>query len=171
MHYRFTGRGRRGRGLAVAGVVLGALLHPACSDSTPTVPGVPRAQILVAVDPNPVIGVQNALTGSISAAYIVKIREAAGLGGEIQFVNSTVFDPETGDQRATNYFDSAALTVFVGTSRIEPGGELNVAQTTNYTLPEFRVNADLTVSVQFLDDRGGLINRSILARVVPPPAE
>ena len=161
-------RGPRWRGLGATALLLTALLLPACSDNTTSIPDVPRAVILVGVVPNPVIGVQNTLTGSVSAAYVVQIRELAGLGGAVQFVSSTVFDPETGAQVATNYFDSANLKVFVGSDRVEPNGELEITQTTNYTLPDFAVEADLSVSIQAVDDQGNLINQSVLVPVVPP---
>jgi hypothetical protein len=164
-------RGPSWRGLGLTAVLLAALLIPACSDNTTSIPDVPRAVILVAVAPNPVIGVQNVLTGAVSAAYIVQIRELAGLGGTVNFVSSTAFDPDTGIQVATNYFDSADLKVFVGTDQIEPNGELDVSQTTNYVLPDFQVPADLTVSVQVTDDRGTLINQSTFVRIIPPPVE
>ena len=168
MRNMFDSRGPRWRGLGPTVVFLAALLMPACDDSTTNIPNIPRAVIVVTVEPNPVIGVQNTLTGSVSAAYVVQIRELAGLGGAVNFVNSTAFDPDTGNQVATNYFDSADLKVFVGSDRIEAEGELDVTQTTNYVLPDFQIPADLTVSVQVLDDRGNLINSSTLVRVVPP---
>jgi uncharacterized protein involved in high-affinity Fe2+ transport len=177
MHNRSTGRSRWVLSPGLILVLLGALLLPACSDTSTNVPGSGQAVIDVTVDPTPIIGAQNTLTGSVSAAYIVKIREVNGLGGEVQFVNSSVFDPETGVQVATNYFDSASLIVFVGTSRIESGGEMDVTQTVSYVLrspdglPDGRVEAYLTVNVQLVDDRGGLFNRSILVGIVPPPAE
>lgn len=171
MHYRSTGRSRRVLSPGLILVLLGAFLLPACSDTSTNVPDIARGVIDVTVEPNPVVGLQNVLTGSVSVSYIVKLRELNGLGGEVQFVSSTVFDPETGLQVATDYFDSASLVVFVGTSRIEPQGEMDVTKSTSYVLPDLRVNADLVVAVQFLDDRGGLFNRSILVRVVPPPAE
>jgi hypothetical protein len=161
-------RGPRWRGLGLTAVLLAALLLPACGDDTSNLPDVPRAVIFVEVEPNPVVGTQNFLTGSVSAAYVVKITELAGLGATINFINSIVFDPETGLQVSNDYYDSANLKVFVGTDRIEPGGELDVTRTASYTLPDFRVNADLTVSVQVLDDQGNLINYSTLVRVVPP---
>ena len=170
MHNRSTSRGPWGRGLGLTLALLGALFLPACSDTTTNVPG-GRAQIFVSVAPNPVIGAQSPV-GSVSAAYIVTVREIGGVGGgEIQFVNSTVFDPETGLQVAVNYFDSAALVVFQGTNRLDAGGELDITQTTSYTLPDLRVNADLTVAVQFLDDSGILSNQSVLVPIIPAPAE
>jgi hypothetical protein len=163
----FDNCGPRWRGLGLPVIVLAAILLPACNDST-TIPNIPRAVIVVTVEPKPVIGAQNILTGSVSAAYVVQIRELAGLGATITFINSTVFDPETGLQVSTNFYDSADLKVFIGTDRIEPSGELDVTQTASYTLPDFRVNADLTANVQAIDDQGNLINYSTLVRVVPP---
>jgi len=167
MRNTFECRGPRWRGLGLTALVLVAILLPGCNQST-TIPDVPRAVIVVAVDPDPAIGTQNALTGSVSVAYVVQIRELAGLGATINFINSIVFDPETGLQVSNDYYDAANLKVFVGTDRIEPGGELDVARTASYTLPDFRVNADLTVNVQVIDDQGNLINYSTLVRVVPP---
>lgn len=168
MRNMFDSCGPRWRGLGLIAIVLAAILLPACNDST-TIPDVPRAILVVAVEPNPVIGTQNVLTGSVSATYVVQIRELAGLGATINFINSTVFDPETGLQVSTSFYDSADLKVFTGTDRIEPGGELDVTQTASYSLPDFRVNADLTATVQAIDDQGNLINYSTLVRIVPPP--
>jgi hypothetical protein len=171
MKNMFDSRGPRWRGLGLTAALLVALFLPACSDDSTTIPDVPRAIILVTVEPNPVIGVQNGLTGSVSAAYVVQLRELAGLGATISFISSTTFDPETGLQVATSYFDSADLKVFVGSDRLEPNGELDIPQTSTYSLPDFRVNADLTVYVQAVDDQGTLINQSILVRIIPPPEE
>ena len=60
------------------------------------------------------------------------------------------------------------LVVFVGTDRIEPRGQLDVDQTVNYVLPDLRITAFLSVAVQFLDDRGSIINRTFLLDIVPP---
>jgi len=149
-------------------VLIAALLAPACGEDTGTVPGVVRAAIVVTVDPNPVPPSQNALTGAVSIGYRVTITEVQGLGGEILFVSAQVYDPETGLLHALTYFDGADLIVFVGDKRIDPGGTLEVPQTTSYLLPDFRVNALLAVNVQMQDDRDNLINQSILVKVEPP---
>jgi len=148
-------------------VLLVALLVPACGGDTPTTGQAQRAAIVVSVDPNPVPPSQNTLTGSVSIGYRVKITEIEGLGGEILFVSAQVYDPETGLLHALTYFDSADLIVFVGEKRVEAGGTLEVPQTTSYVLPDFRVNAFLTVSVQMKDDRDNLINQSVLVKVEP----
>ena len=155
----------RSRTLRLPLVLLAALLAPACGDDTPTLPEVPRADLQVTVDPSPVPPSQNTLTGVVSIAYRVTITELAGLGGDVQFVSSQVYDPETGLQKAFSYSDSADLVVFVGSKRVDAGGTLVVPQTMSYLLPDVRTNALLAVNVQMKDDRDNLINQSVLVKV------
>jgi hypothetical protein len=144
------------------------LALPACGSSTPTNPGALRAIITVAVDPSPVPPSQNPLTGAVSVGFKVVISELNGLGGDVQFVNSQIFDPETGQQVAISYFDSSDLVVFVGTKRLEPNGTLTVPQSASYVLPNYRVPAQMTVSVQVKDDKGSLLNQSVLVKIEYP---
>jgi hypothetical protein len=147
-------------------LLVGALLAPGCQDDNITLPdGASRAVIEVTVDPNPVPGSQNALTGTVSVAYNVIITEVNGLGGEVLFVSSQIYDPETGLQVALNYFDGADLVVFVGSKRIDPLGKLTVPQTSSYVLPDYRKPAQLAVNVQMKDDRGNLLNQSVLVKI------
>ncbi len=162
----------RSRIMGPAIILIAACVLPSCGNDNGTgLPPVQRSVIFVSVEPNPVIGTQNVLTGAVNAAYVVRIRELAGLGGEIRSIISTVFDPETGIQVAVTFFDDSSLKVFEGESRIEPGGEAEIRQTTSYILPDFRLEADLTVTVQFQDDRGSVINQSLLVPIVPAPPE
>jgi hypothetical protein len=165
----FDIQGPRWRGLTPVAVLLAALLLPGCNDTVTNVPGTGRAVIVATVDPAPVVGVQNTLTGYVTAAYEVRIQELSGTtGGTIRFINATVFDPDTGLQVAVNFYDSSDLTVFVGTDRIDPGGQFTMAQTTSYALPDFRVDATMTVNVQLEDDRGIVVNYSTLVHIIPP---
>jgi hypothetical protein len=144
----------------------GALLVPACGNNNVTLPdGATRAIIQVTIDPNPVLGSQNVLTGTVSVAYNVVITEVNGLGGEMLFVSSQIYDPETGLQVALNYFDGADLVVFVGGKKIDPLGTLTVPQTSSYVLPDYRKAALLAVNVQMKDDRGNLLNQSVLVKI------
>ena len=148
-------------------VLLWATLLPCCSNyTTPSNPSATRAIITVTISPSPVPGSQNAVTGVVTAGYKVTVSELNGLGGELVFVYSTVFDPLTGLQVGTNYWDSSDLVVFVGTKRVEGGGSLEIPQTLSYKLPDVRRAATLTVAVQFKDDRGNTINVSQLADVL-----
>jgi hypothetical protein len=154
----------------LAAAALAAVL-PACSSSTPTIGDATRATISVTVDPNPIPPVRDALTGTVSVSYKITLSESAGLGGTVNFVSSNVFDPSTGVQVAINYFDSSDLVVFVGTNRIEPFGTMTVPQTVSYLLPDLTTDASMTVAVQVLDDRGNLVNTSILVPIqTPAPA-
>jgi hypothetical protein len=145
-------------------VLATAILAPACGDNI-TSSGGARAAIIVAVDPNPVPGSQSPLTGAVSVAYKVVITEVNGGSGEVLFVSSQIYDPETGQQVAINYFDSADLVVFVGSKQIEPLGTLTVPQTSSYILPDFRTAAQMTVNVQMKDDQGSLLNQSLLVKI------
>jgi hypothetical protein len=147
------------------------LLVPACSSNTPTITDVPRAAITVTVDPNPITATQNPLTLEGTASYKVVVTETAGLGGKLNFVSSSVYDPATGLQVALNYFDSQDLLVFVGSDRIEPSGTVSISQTTTYLLPDLSIAATLSVAVQMTDDRGSLLNASVLVPIQAPAAQ
>jgi len=144
-----------------------AAVLPACGNSAPTLPsGVLRAAIQITVTPSPIPGVLNTLTGSVTATYLITLTETAGLGGQVIFVSSTVLDPLTGAQVVVNYYDANDLVVFVGTQNIPASGTLGVPQSVTYILPDYRTAANLTIAVQFKDNRGNLINQSILVTVV-----
>ena len=149
----------------LAFVLLAALLLPACGNDTPTTPGAVRAAIGITVDPAPVPPSQNPLTGTVSIGYRITITELNGLGGELQFVSSQVYDPETGLLASLTYFDGADLIVFVGKKDIDPGGTLVVPQTQSYILPDFRTTALLAINVQMKDDHDNVINQSVLVKV------
>jgi hypothetical protein len=162
------GRGRTWGLLSAA--VLPILLVSGCGGSnSPSLPNVANGIVQLTVNPNPVVGSQSPLTGSVTLSYVITVTEVNGLGGMLQSVSSTVFAPSTGVQYAVNYFDSNDLKVFVGSNRIEPLGSLDVPQTLTYALPDLSVAAELVVTVQFLDDRGSLQNQSVLVQVVASP--
>jgi hypothetical protein len=136
------------------------------SDDSPTLPNVVRSNIVVTVIPTPVEGVQNASTGAVSASYRISIQETAGLGCEVVFVSSLVFDPETGLEVARPiYYDSSDLVVFVGDKRVEPLQALVVPQTVGYSLPDRRKQANIAVLVQVKDDRGNTLNQSVMVTI------
>lgn len=153
------------RRAALLAPLAAALLLPACGEDTGTLPDVTRAGLQVIVDPTPVPGVQNPLTGSVAANYRIRITETNGLGGKLVFVSSQIFDPQTGLQVAGSYFDSTDLVVFVGSDRLDPGGTLEVPQNPAYVLPDFRKEAQLTVNVQLRDDRSNVVNQSVLVKI------
>ena len=145
-------------------VLAAALLLPACGGDT-TTPSGARAVIAITVDPNPVPPSQSPLTGVVSVGYKVVITETNGGSGEVLFVSSQIYDPETGAQVSLTYFDGADLIVFVGSKKIEPLGTLIVPQTASYVLPDYRTAAQMTVNVQIKDDQGTLLNQSVLVKI------
>ncbi len=158
-------RPRQAARLLVPVLLAGALLAPGCS-STPTVPsGITRAAITITVAPNPVTSTQDATTFAVTGSYTITLQETAGLGGEVQFISSTVYDPSTGAQVALNYYDSTDLTVYQGTNRIAANGELTLQQSVSYTLADHSKAADLVVSMQFKDDKTNLDFASLLVKI------
>ena len=65
---------RRRRAALIAAALL-ALVLPSCGSDSGTLPDVFAAVIQVTVEPNPIIGAQNQLTGSVSATYRITIDE------------------------------------------------------------------------------------------------
>lgn len=151
--------------LALLAPLVAVALLPGCSSGSPTVPdGVIRAAIALSVTPSPLVPL-TATPPLYSLRYTVKISEVAGLGGELQFVNGTVFDDVSGLTVGLNNYDSADLLVFVGSKRVDANSSRDVQQEISYQLPANSTKAILTVNIQFKDDRGNFISQSILVRV------
>jgi hypothetical protein len=150
--------------LALLALVVAAALVPACGSDTPSVPeGVLRARIVLSVAPSPLAPI--ATPPVYSLRYTVTITEANGLGGELEYVNGTVFDDASGVALAFNNYDSSDLLVFVGTKRIDAGGSRPVTQQIDYALADPAQKVVLTINIQFKDDRGNFVSQSILVRV------
>jgi hypothetical protein len=155
------------RHAALAAALVFALLLPGCGgdDDTGTLPDVRNSIVLITVTPNPVVATQNSLTLLATAACKITLTELNGLGGEVLFISSSVQDPASGGQLTVSYYDSAALKVFVGKSRLDPLDTLELPQTLNYTVPDFTKAANLVVSIQVKDDRSNLINQTLLVKI------
>jgi hypothetical protein len=136
-----------------------------CGSNTPTTPGATVALITVSVAPIPIVSTVYSSVGPVYAAgWTTSIVESNGRGGTVQFVKATVYDPTTGKVTATANYDDKDLTVFVGTSRVEANGKLDVPQQATYVLSTGKT-ATLTVNVTFKDDSGIVQERSILANI------
>ena len=149
-------------------VAASVLLAPACSSNTPSPTQVLRAVISVNTDPNPVPAVAATRLGSaFSARFKVVIKELAGQGGEIQAVNSTLYDDSTGLIVGLVNYDTSDLIVFVGQKRVEANGTLEVPIQMDYAIPSDPTikAARLQVLVNLKDDRGNNVSSSVLVRV------
>ncbi len=168
MQQATSGRSARSRRASLSFLLVAAAISfSGCgSDGSPTDGGAANAQILLTIEPTPVVAVQDPLFGTVSASYKVVLKELAGLGGEIVFVHSTVFDPQTGFQAGGgDFFDGTDLAVYIGTKRIEAGGTLTIPRTVSYALSDLRKAATLTVTVQVRDDHQRVTNQSILVPI------
>jgi hypothetical protein len=162
-----TGPVRLGRAtrFLVPALLAGALFAPGCN-STPTVPtNIGRAAIAITVAPNPITGTLNTTTFVVTANYTLTLTETAGLGGEIQFISTAVYDPATGTQVALNYYDSTDLVVYQGSKRIEANGTFTLQQSATYTLADHSKAADLVVNMQLKDDKTNLDFASLLVKI------
>jgi hypothetical protein len=150
-----------------AALLVGLLALTSCETGTglPTITGVTNSQIAVTVDPSPIVATQNTATKAVTAKFAIKIQELNGLGCEVTFVSAAVYDPTTGAELSLVYFDGNDLVVFVGTKRIEAKATLSVPETLSYVLADGSKAASVSVAVQVKDDRGNLINRSLLAKI------
>jgi hypothetical protein len=152
-------------------VLILAGLSAACSNTNPTAPtpGVDLAVITLSIEPNPIIATPSASPGfTFSIQFTVIIQETAGVGGQMQLVRSTLFDPVTGQTVAINTYDDKDLIVFSGGNQIGPKGTLKVTQILNYTIPSNNLTkaANLTVFIQFKDDHGNVLTQSQLVQVI-----
>ena len=159
----------RHRSAALLALTLAAAL-PGCGSSTPTAPnGITRAVITVAVDPNPVpITTSTTSIGLHKVSYKVVVTETAGLGGEFVHIDSTIFDETSGASMGVNNYDAADLIVFVGSKRLEASQKVEIAQQIDFVLPTTFTGGRIAVSIQFRDDRGNVLNQSILVVAKAP---
>ncbi len=155
---------RTRRLLATASILLAA----ACGNNTPTPTAIDRAVITLNTDPNPIPAVVSSRVGTaFSARYKVIITETAGQGGQLQAVNSTLYDDLTGVVVGLVNYDSADLKVFVGSDRVEANGTLEVPIQLDYVIPSDPTlkAARLQVLVNLKDDKGNALTGSILVKV------
>jgi hypothetical protein len=150
--------------LAAASILLAA----GCGNNPVSPTDVLRAVISVSTDPNPVTAVASTRIGTtFSARFKVVIKELAGQGGEVQAVNSTLYDDSTGLIVGLVTYDTADLVVFVGEKRVEANGSLEVPIQIDYAIPSDPTlkAARLQVLVSLKDDRGNMVSSSVLVKV------
>jgi hypothetical protein len=144
------------------------LLATACGTNAVSPTDVLRAVISVNTDPNPVTVVTSTRLGTtFSARFKVVVKELAGQGGEVQAVNSTLYDDSTGLIVGLVNYDTSDLVVFVGQKRVEASGTLEVPIQMDYVIPSDPTlkAARLHVLVNLKDDRGNIVSSSVLVKV------
>jgi len=154
--------GRILRGTIAALLVLGA---PGCGDDEPApTAGVAISALTVTVAPNPVPTIQSSAAGPTWAVrYVATLKESNGLGGDVELITGSLYDDTTGLLIARNQFDGSDLVVFVGSKRVPPSGSLEIPQELTYVFAQKRA-ATVVVTVRFRDDRGNLLEPSVLVK-------
>lgn len=154
----------------IIAVAMAALL-PACGSDNSTLPdGVFRSVIGVTLDPTPLPAkFSTTAIGYLNVSYKIIVTESSGLGAEFIYVNATIFDEASGYSVAVNNYDTADMTVFIGSKRIEGGKSVEIGQQIDYLLPTGSTAARIAIAVQLRDDRGNVINQSILLPITPVP--
>ena len=153
------------RAARVLGAAVAALAIGACNNDSPNpTPGVQVSLLAVTVTPNPISTIQSSPAGPTwSVNYIVKLTESNGLGGKVELLTGALYDDANGGLIARNQFDDRDLIVFVGANRVEPNGSLEIRQDLSYVYPAKRPTS-VVVTVRFRDDRGNLIEPSLIVR-------
>jgi hypothetical protein len=160
----FSSSARKLRPLAVASI----LLASGCGSDPVSPTDIERAVITVNTDPNPIPAVASTRVGTAySARFKVVIKELAGQGGEVQAVNTTLYDDLSGAIVGLVNYDTSDLLVFVGQKRLEANGTLEVPIQIDYAIPSdpSLKAARLHVFVQVKDDRGNNVTSSALVKV------
>lgn len=149
----------------VLGAAVAALAIGACGSDTPSpTPGVQISLLTVTVTPNPISTIQSSPAGPTwSVNYVVKLTESNGLGGKVELLSGALYDDANGALIARNQFDDRDLIVFVGANRVEPNGSLEIRQDLSYVASAKRPTS-VVVAVRFRDDRGNLIEPSLIVR-------
>jgi hypothetical protein len=151
------------RALAAACAAL-ALGLAGCDDEPAPAAGVTIASIALTSNPNPVTTIQSSAAGpTFAVRYVATLKESNGLGGTVELITGNLYDDATGLLIARNQFDEDDLVVFVGNKRVPPNGTLEIPQELTYVAPAKRP-ASAVIAVRFRDDRGNLIEPTLLVK-------
>jgi hypothetical protein len=147
--------------------VLASSLALATCHSSTAPSGTGTAVLAITVVPNPIKATNSLdpLVYDYDVQYSVTITETAGVGGALQYVSGTLYDPLSGIQVAHTLLDSSDLLVLAGENHLPPKGTLTVQQQLSYRLPSRGRQALLSVDVAMTDDNGHTIEPGVLVNV------
>jgi hypothetical protein len=134
---------------------------------TPTPPTASRANISASIAPNPMSA---QASGDAEFPWLVEftvnVRETAGLGGNVDFINVTLRNPATGGEtRALNYGANEVAERAGGTNHINARGSLTVPISIRYRLAGGARRAVVITEIRFTDDRGNVMNATAEANI------
>jgi hypothetical protein len=143
----------------VAALLLGGCGSSPTTPATPSPSALPQAAIALSVDVAP-LGPSPDPSGPFEAHWNVVMRETAGVGGNVQFVNAMVRDASSGaTARPTGgiSYGTTELLARLGTTRIPGNGSVTLPETLTYSLASGGRQASLTVTMRFVDDSGHFV--------------
>jgi hypothetical protein len=135
------------------------------SCGSPTAPS--AAALTVTVSPNPIVATAVPGSAQLLAAFSLTIKESAGLGANVDFVNVTLADPSNGAQLNAVNLGASNIIARVGTNRVAGKGTLNIENIgAAYTPSPGARQATMTITVQTQDDAGHTSTQSLTVPVV-----
>ena len=143
--------------------VVAAVLVTGCGgESNPVAPSpspdLPRAALVVSVNAEPVAA--GASPATHLARWAVVIRETAGVGGGVNFLNAMIRDADSGadpDPGGLLNIDASLVAARAGSNRVPAGGSLTVPESLEFALPAGGTKIVIRVAVQVTDDNGHVV--------------
>lgn len=143
------------------------LMFTSCGgSSTPTAPTAPTAGAFIVTEaPNPIIATAGSQGFHFTATFSLTVREAAGLGGNVNVVNVTLRNATNGLELNTINFSATDIFNRAGTNHIAALATLNINGLGElYTLGGGGRQA--TMTVQIGDDAGHIVNQVLTVPIV-----
>jgi hypothetical protein len=126
--------------------------------TTPSTPSASQANIQASIAPNPIIAQASGDSDfPWRVDFEVIVRETAGVGGNIDFINTTLRNVATGvETRAVN-FGADQVVSRAGTNHVDGRGSLTAPLALRYRLSGGARAAVLIAEIRFTDDRGNVM--------------
>jgi hypothetical protein len=155
-----------GGGAAVALAAASGGSDSSTTPSTPSTPSATQARIEASIAPNPI----NAQASGNAEFpwridFEVIIRETAGIGGNIDFINTTLRNVATGAETRAVNFGADEIVGRAGTNNVNGGGSLTVPLALRYRLSGGARAAVLIAEIRFTDNRGNVITTVAQANI------
>ncbi len=129
-------------------------------------PEASRANVDVSIAPNPIMA---QASGDRDFPWLinfeVNFRETAGLGGNIDFINTILINAATGTEVPALNFGANQVASSAGTNHLNARGSLQVPLGVVYRLSGGERRAVLIAVIRFTDDRGNVQNLEATANV------
>jgi hypothetical protein len=132
--------------------------------STPTTAS--RANIEASIAPNPMIAEASGDPDfPWRVSFEITVRETAGLGGNIDFINTTLRNVATGTETRGLNWGAGDVIDRAGTNHVNGRGSLTVPLALRYRLSGGERRAILFAEIRFTDDRGNSMTEMAQANI------